>query len=374
MARKAATKKTRRVSTSTRVTTRKKVTRTATRAPTTPTAKPVDEILHIGIDLGTARSAVAASNGERHWVDSYVGWPKDFVARKMLGKRALFGAEALENRLSLDLCRPLEQGVIRGGTSRDEESVQELIGHLIEMADPAPGQRIQAAVGVPAEALRVNKTAIKSAIGALATHLMVVSEPFAVAYGMGALNNTMVVDIGAGTVDLCIMHGSVPDDDEQRSLVTAGDYVDRQLLHLLNAKYPATSFTLESVRHYKEQYGFMGHPGKKVEVSAPVDGRMMVHEIGDELRRACESILPAIAETAVEMIARLDPEYQDRIRGNIVIAGGGSQITGIEDALADLISEYGPCSVSVVEDALFGGAVGALALAEEMPEEYWEES
>ena len=31
----------------------------------------------VGIDLGTSRSSVSASNGERHVVDSYVGWPVD---------------------------------------------------------------------------------------------------------------------------------------------------------------------------------------------------------------------------------------------------------------------------------------------------------
>ena len=35
--------------------------------------------LKIGIDLGTSRSAIAASNDQRQWVESYVGWPKDFV-------------------------------------------------------------------------------------------------------------------------------------------------------------------------------------------------------------------------------------------------------------------------------------------------------
>ena len=32
----------------------------------------------VGIDLGTSRSAIVASNGQRAWVESYVGWPKDF--------------------------------------------------------------------------------------------------------------------------------------------------------------------------------------------------------------------------------------------------------------------------------------------------------
>ena len=40
------------------------------------------EILHVGIDLGTSRSSISASNGARHVVESYVGWPVDMVARK----------------------------------------------------------------------------------------------------------------------------------------------------------------------------------------------------------------------------------------------------------------------------------------------------
>ena len=38
-----------------------------------------NETLCIGIDLGTSRSSISASNGERHVVDSYVGWPLDMI-------------------------------------------------------------------------------------------------------------------------------------------------------------------------------------------------------------------------------------------------------------------------------------------------------
>jgi hypothetical protein len=64
-------------------------------------------VLHVGIDLGTSHSAISASNGARHVVDSYVGWPVDMVARKVLKKSVLIGREALENRTMLDLRRPL---------------------------------------------------------------------------------------------------------------------------------------------------------------------------------------------------------------------------------------------------------------------------
>ena len=47
-------------------------------------AKP--EAIHVGIDLGTSRSAISASTGVRHVLDSYVGWPVDMVARKLVKK------------------------------------------------------------------------------------------------------------------------------------------------------------------------------------------------------------------------------------------------------------------------------------------------
>ena len=75
-----------------------------------------NEVLHVGIDLGTSRSSVSASNGQRHVVESYVGWPLDMVARKVLKKPVLVGREALDNRSMLDLHRPLEQGLIKEGS------------------------------------------------------------------------------------------------------------------------------------------------------------------------------------------------------------------------------------------------------------------
>ena len=330
-----------------------------------------DEILSVGIDLGTSRSAISTSAGERRWVESYVGWPKDFVARKLLGKRVLFGEEALEHRLSLNLSRPLEGGVIKEGTEKDEESITELIGHLIELAGPAKGQKIHAAVGIPAEALKVNRSAIRKAVSKFADKLIVVSEPFSVAYGLNALDNAMVIDIGAGTVDFCIMHGAMPTEEDQRSLTTAGDYVDQQLFKLLSEKYPEADFTPTMVRRFKEKHGFVG-AGRKVEVEIPVRGKMVTHDISGELRRACESIMPAIAETAMDLIAKFDPEFQAKVRGNIILAGGGSQIAGISDYLTKTLADWAPCRFSCVEDPLFAGADGALGLAQDRPEEYWE--
>lgn len=332
-----------------------------------------DDILHIGIDLGTSRSAISSSSGKREWVHSYVGWPKDFVAQKLLGKRILFGGEAIENRLSLNLVRPLENGVIRDGTRRDEEAVKQLVHHLIESVGAKDGQKIHAAVGVPAEALKVNKLAIREAVQEYADALMVVSEPFAVAYGLDALNNAMIIDIGAGTVDFCVMHGTMPTEEDQRSLMAAGDAIDRRLLELLNDRYPEARFSETNVRAYKEKHAFVDTAGGKVKVSVPLDGKVTEIDISSEIRTACESILAPVVETAVDLISRYEPDFQELVRQNIYLAGGGSQIRGIAEAIESALKEYGPTKVQTVDDALFSGAAGALALAQDMPEEYWED-
>jgi rod shape-determining protein MreB and related proteins len=331
-----------------------------------------DNILFVGIDLGTSRSAISASNSKREWIESFVGWPKDFISMQVVGKPVLFGAEALQNRLSLDVCRPLEHGVIKEGIDKNEEAVKEIIKHLIELAGPDAEQKIHAVVGVPADTLKVNKLAIRKAVTEFVHALMVVTEPFAVAYGMNLLNNSLVIDIGAGTTDFCIMHGAIPAEEDQKTILTAGDYIDDQLFSYLSEKYQNSKFNKNMVRLFKEKYSFVGSTAEEIRVEIPVDGKPVMHDIKNEIKRACESILPALTETTTEMIARFDPEFQVRIKNNIVLAGGGSLIRGLREYLQDALKEYGPCRVSSVEDPLFAGSNGALKLAQDMPSKYWE--
>jgi rod shape-determining protein MreB len=337
----------------------------------TTTKKDANTLL-VGIDLGTSRSVISAGKGRKHVVESYVGWPKDFLARRMLGKDVLFGEEALERRLSLELYRPLEHGVIKEGTSRDQEAIRALVRHLIGLVDTDGDLIVNAVVGVPAESLRTNKLAIKEAVASSVQALMVVSEPFAVAYAKDLLDNALIIDIGAGTMDFCIMHGTIPSEDDQRTVLAAGDYIDRQLHDMMVERFPNASFNLNMVRRFKEMHSFVGAPPETVEVDLPVAGKPVKHDITEFLRRACESILPAMVETTTELIARFDPEYQAAVRQNVVLAGGGSQIRGLAAYLEAVLEEYGPARVQVVDDPVYSGADGALALARDMPAEYWE--
>src|SRR5438874_111188 len=94
-------------------------------APTDQDEGHVENALLLGIDLGTSRSSIVSMGGVRKTVESYVGYPKDPVSKKLLKADIIYGKHALDNRLAVDLYRPLENGVIKyhgnSGSAKEEE-------------------------------------------------------------------------------------------------------------------------------------------------------------------------------------------------------------------------------------------------------------
>jgi rod shape-determining protein MreB and related proteins len=332
-----------------------------------------EKFLSVGIDLGTSQSAIAASNDARHVVDSYVGWPVDMVARKVVKKAVLIGDDALANRAVLDLHRPLEQGLIKEGSEKDLAAVKEILAHLIRLAaDDDQERRVRAVVGVPAETMRVNKQQLRQILKGTVDSLMIVSEPFAVAYGIDALLHTMIVDVGAGTTDFCVMRGRYPTEEDQRTLTKAGDSVDDLLAKLIRERHPEVQFSEYMVRGWKEQHGFVGESKEKVVVSAPVHGKMHQIDITEPLRVACESLVAPFSETMIDLLAAVDPEYQETVRQNVILSGRGAGIRGLAAELQRALDELGGGKVRMVDDPVFAGALGGLAIAHDADESDWE--
>ena len=169
---------------------------------------------------------------------------------------------------------------------------------------------------------------LRNAVKGVADALMIVSEPFAVSYGMDALLHTMIVDIGAGTTDFCVMRGRYPTEEDQRTLTNAGDSVDEQLMTLVRAKHPDAQFSIYMVREWKEKWSFVGEPPSPVVVTVQKAAKATPIDITSEMRRACESLVAPVTETMADLLARVEPEYQERVRHNIILAGGGSQVPG----------------------------------------------
>ena len=163
-----------------------------------------DEIVYIGIDLGTSRTSITSSTGIRETVWSYVGYPKDHVARKKFGGRdIIYGKEAVENRMALDLYRPLAGGSIKVRGAQDghdrKRAVKDLLEYVVSLAQVPKGSTIYAVIGAPAEASVEGKAAILEAAANCIDSVIVCSEPFSVAYGLDFLDDTLVIDIGAGS-------------------------------------------------------------------------------------------------------------------------------------------------------------------------------
>ncbi len=335
-----------------------------------------DDVLHVGIDLGTSQSSITASNGQRHVVKSLVGWPLDMVSRKILKRDVLVGQEALDNRSMLDLHRPLERGLIKEGSEKDLAAVRELLQHLLSLVGVngkrENGQRVRAVVGVPAEAMRINKQQLRNTLTGMVDGLMVVSEPFAVAYGKDALLHTLIVDMGAGTTDFCVMLGRYPTDEDQRTLPNAGDAVDEQLSKLVRERYPDAQVSMHMVREWKESNSFVGRPKGKVTVEAPVQGKPTELDITAEIKTACESLIAPVCETMIDLVARVEPEFQQRVRQNVLLAGCCSLIGGLPEALQESLGEFGGGRVTRVGDPVFAGSDGGLAIATDAPEGDWE--
>lgn len=334
------------------------------------------DALYLGIDLGTSRSSIATAEGARKTVESYVGWPKDAVSMKHLnGRSIIYGREALDNRLSLDLYRPLADGVIKADEAGDRnlEAARELIAYLVELADPPRGVELYGVCGVPSEASGKNKEAIIESTKGILDAVMIVTEPFCVAYGLERTSDVLVVDIGAGTTDLCRMHGTVPTMEDQISINVAGDAVDKKMYELIKNAYPEVSLNINMCKKFKEQYGYVHSATDKIEVTMPVNGKPTKHDITQIVHDACYILVDPIVEAIHKLISTFDPEFQDKLRQNIILSGGGGLMGGLNKAIEDKLERVGGASVTQVEEPMYAGANGGLQLALDMPEDYWQQ-
>jgi rod shape-determining protein MreB len=340
------------------------------------------DVVFIGMDLGTFKTSVASSTGVREAILSSVGWPRDLIGRTMLGRDVVFGKDVVEHRLALDIVRPFEKGVLKYNDAgaagvpldqlhRHREAARLLVEHAVAMTRPPKGRPVYGVIGAPSRASIDNKAAVLAAACNAFDAVMIVSEPFAVAYGMNRLSDTLVIDIGAGTIDLCPIHGTFPSEECQVTLPLGGDFIDEQLFKLIRQKYPEAQASLNMVREIKEKYGFVHNVNEKAIVTLPAAGKPRPFDLSDVLKAACQMIVPPIVEAVRDIVVQADPELQPRLLNNIVLAGGGSQIKGLDRVIEEALTEYGGAKVKRVYDALFAGAVGALKLAMATPAESW---
>jgi rod shape-determining protein MreB len=168
------------------------------------------------------------------------------------------------------------------------------------------------------------------------------------------------------------MQGRYPTDDDQRSLPAAGDSIDAQLQKLVQARYPDARFTIFMVRDWKEQHSFVGEPPEPVIVTAPVNGVPTRLDITAEIRAACESIVAPIVETMLDLLPRVEPEFQERVRHQVILAGGGALIRNLGPTLEKALERVGGGTVRVLDSPSFVGSDGGLAIAKDARDSDWD--
>ena len=161
---------------------------------------------------------------------------------------------------------------------------------------------------------------------------MLCSEPFSVAYGLDMLDDVLVIDIGAGTTDLCRMHGTMPEESDQITNTFAGDYVDNQLAELIQKKLPRGAvhdpdgqgdqgaLLLGRRRRWSRRSSTCRSTASRRSSTSPSELRARLP------RRSSRPIVEGLGE----LIATFDPEFQDRLKNRVLLAGGGSQIKGLD--------------------------------------------
>jgi rod shape-determining protein MreB len=327
--------------------------------------------LSIGIDLGTSWTAVMSDRGDRFLNRTIVGYPKDIIGRQVVGSNFVVGEDALQQKESLSLYFPMESGVVKDTTEKDITAATELLTYAVSLTKPRPEDEVCGIIGVPARASIISKELILR-IAKDALHIAtVVSEPFLVAYGLGTLRNTIIVDIGAGTIDVCGLKGMFPGEEDQITLITAGDYIDNFLLTAITERYPDVQLTKNLARRIKEEYSFVGPPSSPVMVTLRVGGKPRQFEVTQEIRAACESIVPDMVEAIQSIVQGFNPENQEDALKNIYLAGGGSRIKGLARMVAAGLKGYGEVGVNCVEDPIFAGCVGAIKLISDIPPKFW---
>ncbi len=341
----------------------------------------------IGIDLGTMFTTAAASNGARSCIRSEVGIARDAVAKHLIGSEVVLGDAINQHRQALNIVRPFERNSLKLAITEDQfrsiasdknhssiTAASELISHTVSTLNVSENSDLRCVVGIPAGATVYSQRLVLDLIEAVTPYVAVVSEPFAVGFGEGAdANNSIIIDIGAGTVDYCYYYGAFTSEQDQATLGYGGDHVDHEIREAILEAHPEAKISSVAARKIKERYGTVGDGMKQAVVKLPTkDGRSRNFDVTDIVRESCLGFASKITNGLAKHISSIDHEDFFIDGAKILLAGGGSQLHGLDEYISQALSIGEHCEVNRIHDCKFAGAMGALALARQLPEDGWD--
>jgi rod shape-determining protein MreB len=344
----------------------------------------------VGFDLGTNTSCVLAGPaGSKDIavskiIPTLVGYAREGLVDGIIegNAKVLFGEDAQNHRLQFRVVAPLENGII---THRD--AAADFVRRVREIADPSGNAEVRAVIGVPANADESAREDLRACSTGVFDRLLLIPEPFLAALGfrddarlgqagyVDPVKNSLFIDIGGGTTDICDVQGYFPTPEDQISLAYAGDKVDQFIEDELQRTYPNNGLSRTTIRQLKEEHSYVGGSRKPIDVKVLIGGKGHTLELGDVIGRACNELLDRIYPALTTLIPRASSDSVAQLLQNIVLTGGGSRIKGIDTVLQQRLVADGFESPKIRlagEDYKRFVAVGALKAARAAREDQWQ--
>jgi rod shape-determining protein MreB len=370
------------------------------KTPTTPdrapdTAPPARSSLTrtrvlVGFDLGTNTSCVLAGPAGSKDISvskiipTLVGYAREGLVDGIIegNAKVLFGEDAQNHRLQFRVVAPLENGIIA-----HRDAARDFMHRIRAVVDPSGSAEVRAVIGVPANAEESAREDIRNCVTGVFDRVLLIPEPFLAALGfrddarlgqagyVDPVKNSLFIDIGGGTTDVCLVQGYFPTPEDQISFAYAGDKVDQFIEDELQRIYPNNGLSRTTIRQLKEEHSYVGGSRKPIDVKVLIGGKGHTLELGDVIGRACNELLDRVYPALTTLIPRASSDSVAQLLQNIVITGGGSRIKGIDTVLQQRLAADGFESPKVRlagEDYKRFVAVGALKAARAAREDQWQ--
>ncbi len=237
--------------------------------------------------------------------------------------------------------RPIKDGVIS-----DFEITQEMLKHFINQVQKNNSLlrfKPRIIIAVPSGITQVERRAVReSAESAGAKEIFLIEEPMAAAIGAGLAvtepSGNMIVDIGGGTTEIAMISlaGVVYSD----SVRVGGDAMDEAIVQFIKKKYNLLigERSAEEIKiHLGSAFALKDPKNRAIKGRDLVTGTPKTLILGDEeIREALSDICNEIVRIVRNSLERTPPELaSDVVDKGIVLAGGGSLLTGLDILLRE---------------------------------------
>lgn len=336
----------------------------------------------VGLDLGSFQTSAVSSNGQRYSIPSAVAWPSDVFWDDVADGICQFGDHLNEANPELDVVCPLQKATFKfldpaeTGFNLDradqaQHSLKLLARHAVLEVSPMSSQPMYGIVGCPARASDANRRKLLNCLQDFFTGLMVVPEAVLVAFALDRTQDSLVIDIGAGSTDISpIVNGELQTQDSI-TLPMGGDWIEDALAHEIALQHKGLPVPRNTLREIKEVFGTLFNDQTPATVTVLDDDAQHDLNVRSALASACRILGPSISNAVHEVLSCFDAQTAERLIQNTILTGATVGLEGVTELVSQSLSSFGAANVTSVDDTQFVCAVGACRMAESLQQQDW---